>query len=104
MDYRVYLKVKLKSLAEEARIIRREEQKGGDHREGLYRHRVDDVRSEARHTVLAYNFIRGRSYKQTEPHTITPIDINRVLKMVKKYGEPGDEDRLKKLEEWFKAK
>lgn len=104
MDYRVYLKVKLKSLAEEARIIRREEKKGGDLREGLYRHRVDDVRSEARHTLLAYNFIRGRTYKQTEPNTKTPISFDRVLKMVKKYGEPGVENREQLLNAWFKEK
>lgn len=103
MDYRVYLKVKLKSLAEEAKIIRHEEKKGGDHREGLHRHRVDDVRSEARHTVLAYNFIRGRSYKQTEPFTTSPPNRSRVLKMVKKYGEPGVENREELLDAWFEA-
>lgn len=122
MDHRIYLKIKLKSLAAEAKIIRREEKKGGEFREGLYRHRIDVVRHEARHTILAYNFIRGVSYKQTEPKTNTPINTDKVKAMVKRYGKqrgPIDWDNykaqqdqfaidkeaeLKELDAWFTAK
>ncbi len=52
---KTYLKIKISSLAAEARIIRREEQRWpGDHqiRTGLHEHRVIDVRREARSALL----------------------------------------------------
>lgn len=52
------LKVKIKSLAEEARIIRREEHraKDDDVRERLYAHRVCIVRVESRASLLLYAY------------------------------------------------
>lgn len=88
------LKVKIKSLAEEARIIRLEEGRAkgrrkcgaSDHaglvkrddcrafvgrdddmRERLHRHRVRDVRPEQRASLLAYAFLRGRPLAAVEP-------------------------------------
>ena len=87
IDRREMLRVKLKSLAEEARIIRREEQRTHDLLRGeLHQHRIGTVRSEARHTHLAYGFIRGRTYEQIEPKCDTPPDWERVRKMTKRYG------------------
>lgn len=88
MDERIYLKVKIKSLAVEAKIIRNEEKrcKSSSLREGLYRHRIDVVRKEARHTLLAYGFLRGLSYKDMEPNAKVAPDWNKVRKMVEKYG------------------
>jgi len=70
-DSRIYLKVKIKSLAAEARIIRHEEAKARKWkntalRVGLAGHRRGIVRSAARHTHLAYGFLRGRPYKAME--------------------------------------
>lgn len=112
----VALKVKVKSLAAEARIIRLEEHrakgrrvatdaKGSDKgdsrplfgfkgrhdakRESLHRHRVRDVRSEARAALLAYAFIRGREYATVErPAADNPPDLKRVRQLVEKFGSP----------------
>ena len=102
-DQRVYLKVKIKSLAEEARIIRREEkrcvrvmthngcseERAEAKREGLYLHRVGPVRREARAALLAYGFIRGRKYRRIEAKNDTKPDWKAVQRMVLKYGLVG---------------
>lgn len=80
----IYLKVKIKSLAEEALIIRKEERraleiaklqraltyKGNINGEFLYRclrmHRKSPVGTEARYALIAYGFLRGKKYKQIE--------------------------------------
>ena len=89
----VYLKIKLKSLAAEARIIRAQERKTKGQwnatRESLYRHRIDVVRKAARETHLAYGYLRGRTYEQMEPEAYTKPDWAAVEKMVVKYGKPG---------------
>ena len=86
----IFLKIKLKSLAAEARIIRAQERKTkgkhNDTRESLYLHRTKDVRGEARATHVAYGFLRGREYACIEPKSYTQPDWKRVEAMVKKYG------------------
>lgn len=86
----VFLKIKLKSLAAEARIIRRQELKTkgkwNSLREDLYIHRTRVVRRAARETGLAYGFIRGRAYPALERTCEVPPDWKEVGKMVKKYG------------------
>jgi len=87
LDRREMLRVKIKSLAEEARIIRREERRSnGPLRDELHIHRVIAVRSEARVAQLAYGFIRGRAYERLEPKANTPPDWKRVRALCKKYG------------------
>lgn len=86
-----YLRVKLKSLAEEARIIRIEERranKAGNYalQNSLVLHRTSIVRSEARATLLAYNYLRGLPYEACEAQGSTPPNWNKVEAMVKKYG------------------
>ena len=82
---KVYLKIKIKSLAEEAIIIRNEERKwkkrGLDAKRnqkqeksdkfydtfwGLREHREGIVREENRAASIAYAYIRGKSYEQIE--------------------------------------
>ena len=101
----IKLKIKGKSLAEEARIIRKEERKlTGESRNILVEHRKGTVREHARATYLAIAFIKHRSYKTVEPKCratsyrdtyITP----KVAAMVKKYGAYGDDRSIAK---WFK--
>jgi hypothetical protein len=91
MDERTYLKVKVKSLADEARIIRKEIKKARlpSIKNGLRSHNVNVVRKEARHTLLAYGFLRGRSYQEMESSlksSTLPPDWDKVRKMVQKYG------------------
>lgn len=104
-DKRTFLKVKIKSLAAEAAIIRKEERKNtkvnefgyNELRQELKFHRIFVVRSEAYHTLLAYGFIRGRTFRQISPKG-NPKHVNwdRVWKMIEKYG-PKDK---KRFEDW----
>lgn len=83
------LRVKVKSLAAEARIIRLEERRARTTaaRESLYFHRIRDVRREARAALLAYAFIRGRDYATCEkPGKWNPPDLVRVQQLVVKFG------------------
>lgn len=93
-DRRAMLRVKLKSLAAEARIIRHEERRyaGTALQPELWLHRTRDVRAEARATHLAYGFIRGRTFGQMECNTKDPVGEQtkeRVKTMLRKYGPAG---------------
>ena len=107
----IELKIKEKSLAEEARIIRREEIKAKKsaryHREhqdeenaaryektrlSLYEHRIDVVRSECRATNLARAYIKGMPYRAVERSTRASATeqgrlIKRVHKLINKYHD-----------------
>lgn len=85
---KTYLKIKIKSLAEEARIIRAEEKKWpgqSEIRTGLHLHRVGEVRRESRVALLAYGFLRGRARDRIEKSERQP-DWDRVQKLIEKYG------------------
>jgi hypothetical protein len=93
MDRREMLRVKVKSLAAEAAIIRREERRLGHGRlyEELHAHRVGVLRAEARLSHLAYNFVRGRKWEIAEPkrrpeNEPTASDWKRIIDMVLRYG------------------
>lgn len=93
----IELKIKVKSLAEEARIIRREERKvHGMRRWGLQHHRRTVVRDAARRSLVAYQFVRGRDWEACASNDPVTRDGDRssVEKMIKKYGT------LKQLEKW----
>jgi hypothetical protein len=106
------LKVKVKSLAEEARIIRLEESRAGKDdvlRSDLHHHRVVDVRKEQRSSLLAYGFLRGAEYAAIEPKADTAPEWPRVAKLVSKFGvfvwesHPDAKAQAAAFEEW-KAK
>lgn len=87
IDRREMLRVKLKNLADEARLIRREEQRThGQLREELYLHRIGVVRQASRETLLAYGFIKGLTLEQMEPTRHSEPNWDNVKKMLKKYG------------------
>jgi len=105
----VELKIKEKSLALEARIIRREEQKAKKSarwhrarqeeekakefegtRKTLYEHRIDVVRFECRATNLARAYIKGTPYRNVERTTrasalMQGFMVKRVQRLVNKY-------------------
>lgn len=98
------LKIKLKSLAAEARIIRQDETKAyklGDYSTGnsLHNHRTQVVRPEARATLLAYQYLRGVPYAACEQSPKTDPKWHRVNGMVKKYGGNSFD-----YEKWEKGK
>ena len=87
IDRREMLKVKVKHLAAEARIIRREEQKThGYLRESLHLHRVYTVRKAARSAHIAYALVKGRTYEQLEKNPSTEPDWDDINRMIKTYG------------------
>lgn len=89
-DRREMLRVKVKSLAAEARIIRQEEQRThGQLRFELHEHRVGVVRDMARSSHLAYGFIRGRTHDEMEPTRKSEPDWEAVRRMCKRYGPAG---------------
>lgn len=93
-DRREMLRVKLKSLAEEARIIRKEEQRtSGVLRQELYLHRIGVVRCAARNTHIAYGLIRGRTIEQMEPTRQSEPDWDAINRMVEKYGPKKDKPK-----------
>jgi hypothetical protein len=55
----------------------------------LRNHRVNAVRNEARNTLIAYAFIRGRDAKTVVPKDVRKIDFKSIWRMVRKYG-PAD--------------
>lgn len=89
----IKLKIKIKSLAEESRIIRRQEQKmrgknWGPKSAVLREHRLCVVRPASRDTHVAYGYLRGRTYAQLEGSAKTQPNWSAILKMVRSYGVP----------------
>ncbi len=91
------LKIKLKHLGEESRIIKHQEQKMRGKNWGakaayFREHRIHTVRFECRATHIAYGFLRGREYRQIEncPRYMGEYLENKLWKrveiMVSKYG------------------
>ena len=103
---KTFLKIKCKSLAAEAKIIRREEHrwpKGSEVRKGLFYHRILDVRRESRSACLAYGFLRGRSYKSMEAKAYTQPDWKRVQSLVEKYSGEDVRDVRQRFSAWKDA-
>lgn len=118
-----HLKVKIKSLAEEARIIRHEERRAlksatwarsrqqpaelnaaESEYDGLYHHRTVDVRDEARAAQLAYGFLRGRAYRTIEnpgPTKLFRHVPERVVGLVSKYGGVAKADATTAIKDWL---
>ena len=78
-----HFKVKINTLAAEARIIRQAERKACKRglevrRRSLHEHRVDHVRVHARHNHLAYGFLRGVEYQDMEHRCHEKPDWTKV--------------------------
>lgn len=112
-DDRTYLKIKMKSLMAEARIIRFEERKTcGMEKWKLQYHRRTTVRAAARRTQFAYALIRGKSIDtvaagyQLSKHTSIhqwANDVAEIAKMIRTYGKPEhNKDSQKIVEAWMR--
>ena len=117
-NYKIaFLAVKIKSLAAESQLIRHDEGRykalskktkaspwtkssARDAWLGMKAHRRGDVRREARAALLAYGFLRGRSYRIIEQKNRNPVDAERVAILVSKYGQSkvGKDDIKKWLD------
>lgn len=99
---RAKFRTKIRSLAEEARIIRHEERKTASipatpdiwdgtpnfykrdsTRSILRHHRVTVVRDEARATLLAYAYLRGVPYKAVEPKANKELPTESIIRIAK---------------------
>jgi hypothetical protein len=97
-------RVKIKSLAEESRIIKRQIKSLGrrwskidpdNHKLlglrysistaqcNMNEHRIGIVRFESRHTLLAYAFSRGVPFRSAESNAKTSVDVAAVERIVK---------------------
>lgn len=98
INKKLALKIKTKHLAEEARIIRKEEYKNhGDTRTWLYLHRIYNVRPESRATCIAYAFAKDTALGKVEkyPERI-PQDVwARVATMIKLYSNRSNKEYTK---------
>lgn len=122
------LKIKIKSLAAEARIIRHEERKAKasklwhrtrQHKEDadrywwvqidLHHHRTFDVRRASRAALLAYAFLRNRPYKTVEqkahslPGWWASYPWVPAQKLITKYGNGRAPAQGNNLSDEFKA-
>lgn len=96
------LRVKIKYLSEEARIIRFEEcrTKNSFIKENLRDHRLDIVRYEQRHSLLAYAFIRNVPYKVVENKAEQKPNVKKIIKILANHA-PYLENPEKALIEWL---
>jgi len=100
------LKMKVKSLAAESRIIRAQELKLKGKNwcslaNPLRDHRRGPLRAEARDTHIAYGYLKGRTYRQMEDDPKTAPNLENIARMVKKYGT---EEFSKSLVTWLSEK
>jgi len=107
-----FLKVKVKSLAVEATIIRKEERVWKPRRIdgiphptffGLKAHRRGVLRNESRHALLAYGFLRGKTYKQIENKAYEPPNWNSIEQLAKRFGGLDSRVLLQRFAEWKDA-
>jgi len=87
----VHLRIKIKTAAEEARLIRAEAHKTwGDARWDLNAHRTGKLRRHARENLLVYGALRGVPYEVMERRCETPPNFSNVEKTALRFGgEPG---------------
>lgn len=103
---KTFLKIKIMSLAAEAKIIRKEANRWP--REGqqgvrfeLNQHRRFDVRSEARSAQLAYGFLRNRPYRSMEQKCHTVPNAARITEIAVKFGRLDKKQTASSVMEWL---
>jgi len=100
VDNRVHLKIKIKSLADEAQTIRVEERKlHGMDKWTLQHHRKTKVRDAARRSLIAYAIIRGKDptpNMSRDSYTMAS-DKKEIERMVRKYGSTESTESLAEI-------
>ncbi len=86
-ERRIHLKIKVKSLVDEARTIRIEANKtSGMAKWRLNHHRTTVVRSYTRLNLLAYGILVGTPYEIMERKCSKAPDFDKVRKIAKNFG------------------
>ena len=98
----IHLRIKIRSLADEARSIRQEARKTtGMVKWGLNNHRTMVVRPHSRHNLLAYGLLRGVPYEVIEKKCQLAPNLSGIEKHARKFG--GTDDIIKPWIENAKA-
>lgn len=96
------LRVNIKSLATEAKIIRQETARcGRRYKAGLAEHRRGRLREEARYANLALAMVRGRPYRTVEQKCGVLPDLKRLAEKVRRAYWNFEEKHVKA---WLEAK
>jgi hypothetical protein len=87
------LRVNVKSLSAESKIIRKESKKAApDYRNQLEWHRIYRLRNESRMAQLALAFIRGIPYKEVEKTAKVLPDCKTLLNKINRFYRADFED------------
>lgn len=97
------LRVNVKSLAAEAKIIRDEMRRATtkEAREALHYHRMTRVRPEARLAHLALAFTRGVPYKRVEPTANEQPLVKDLTNKVTRFAWTANAEQ--KIRDWLRA-
>ena len=97
------LRVNVKSLAAEAKIIRDEMRRAdtSEAREALHHHRMTRVRPEARLAHLALAFTRGVPYKTVEPSAREKPSPKDLTSKISRFAWIPQADQ--KVHDWLRA-
>lgn len=68
--------------------------------DNLYRHRKYIVRHEARHSQLAYAFLRGKTYKATEDKANSYPNWDKIQELAQRFSEEDKRIVAQKFEQW----
>jgi len=84
---RIHLKIKVQSLVDESKNIRKEANKtSGMAKWDLNHHRTSVVRSHTRKNLLAYGCLRGTPYQAMELKCFEVPNFAEVEKIAKRFG------------------
>lgn len=113
MQYPIELRIKALALASEAKHIRRWERRLLKARRrnpqcqeqafSLRRHRTEDVRREARDTLLAYGFLRGKPYAVLEQKRYSDPRWDNIRRMAGKFSPMGSNSLDVSFAAWKEA-
>ncbi len=82
-----HLKIKIQSLTDESRNIRKEARKvSGMEKWNLNHHRTTTVRDASRYNLLAYGLLRGVPYEVIEKKCNEPPSFRAVAKHATQFG------------------
>jgi len=96
------LRVNVKSLAAESRIIRQEERRCGPlYRSDLHGHRVGRLREESRLAQLALAFVRRRPYRSVEAIGSKVVDPVTLANKINRVGGFTGRNQAE-LADWLK--
>jgi len=96
------LRINVKSLTCEAKIIRKEAKRCGPrHWWELELHRRGELRYEARMTHLCLAYVRGMPYKRVEQKTNSPLGDHGLKRMKQKISKLWGHKQDEGIQAWF---